>query len=40
MNEISVDLITDMSFAKNITQVTYKGKKDLELEWNRIYVMA
>jgi len=36
INESSVELITDMSFAKYRTEVTYQGKKAQQLEWERI----
>jgi len=35
INEISLELITDMSFTKYRTQVTYQGKKEHQLEWER-----
>jgi len=40
INEIPVELITDMLFAKYRTQVTYQGKTEQQLEWGRRWVMA
>jgi len=36
IKEMFVELITDMSFAKNRTPVTYQGKNEQELEWGQI----
>jgi len=41
INEISVELNkADMSFSKYRTQVTYQGKYEQQLQWERRWALA